>query len=109
MNDTKLGRNWQVVQRFQHRHIYDVPEQEDAMSENDEENVSDMPVYQESEPFRISTLGFVEDNKISVPLSRNDVIPKTINLEALHHRSSNFIDNIDDFIEDSNESKRHSC
>ena len=32
MNDTRLGKNWQVVQKFQHRHIYDVPEKDDATS-----------------------------------------------------------------------------
>ena len=66
------------LQRFQHRHIYDVPKKADAMSKNDEENLCDMPVYQESEPFRISMPGFVENNDISVSLSRNDVAPETI-------------------------------
>ena len=32
VNDTKLGKNWRVMQKFQHRHVFDVPEmQNDSM------------------------------------------------------------------------------
>ena len=29
LNDTKLGKGWKVVQKFEHRHLYDVTETED--------------------------------------------------------------------------------
>ena len=100
MNDTRLGKNCQVVQRFQHRHIYDVPEKDDATSENEEENLSGMSMYQESEPFQSSTPSFAEYRELDVPLTRNDVTPETVDLEAVHHRSTSLTDNIDIFIED---------
>lgn len=28
IEDTKLGKNWQIVQRVQHRHLWDLPELE---------------------------------------------------------------------------------
>lgn len=39
--DTKLGRNWQVVQTFEHRHLFNVPEIEGVMPTD--------PPYQELE------------------------------------------------------------
>ena len=52
LNDTKLGTNWQVVQEFQHRHLYD-PEIE-KMDEDIDELVNNT-VYQENE-----SSGFVD-------------------------------------------------
>ena len=42
VNDTKLGKNWRVVQKFQHRHVFDVPEMK-----NDSMDISNDEVYQD--------------------------------------------------------------
>ena len=42
VNDTKLGKNWLVVQKFQHRHVFDVPE-----IQNDSMDISNDEVYQD--------------------------------------------------------------
>ena len=42
INDTKLGKNWRVVQKFQHRHVFDVPE-----LQNDSMDISNDEVYQD--------------------------------------------------------------
>ena len=59
-----------------------------------------MSVYQESEPFQSNTPSFAEYRELDVPLTRNDIAPETIDLEAVHHSSTSLTDNIDNFIED---------
>ncbi|CAH9057723.1 unnamed protein product [Cuscuta epithymum] len=49
MNDPKLGRDWRVVQPFQHRHIYDVPERQDEVINVDDDSSMEDEVYQEIE------------------------------------------------------------
>ncbi|CAH9105405.1 unnamed protein product [Cuscuta europaea] len=48
INDPKLGVDWRVVQPFQHRHIYDVPEQQNEEKNYDDSVVAN-EVYQENE------------------------------------------------------------
>jgi hypothetical protein len=35
MEDTSLGKDWRVVQKFEHRHIYDVAENDDPSHHDD--------------------------------------------------------------------------
>ncbi|KAK1684005.1 hypothetical protein QYE76_044853 [Lolium multiflorum] len=46
LEDTKFGDPWKVVQKFSHRHMYDVPELEDG---NDDAFVRNEDAYQEDE------------------------------------------------------------
>ncbi|KAK1643793.1 hypothetical protein QYE76_061598 [Lolium multiflorum] len=46
LEDTKFGDPWKVVQKFSHRHVYDVPELEDG---NDDAFVRNEDAYQEDE------------------------------------------------------------
>nr|GMC46919.1 Transposase, Ptta/En/Spm, plant [Ipomoea batatas] len=72
LNDPKLGLNWQVVQQFQHRHIYDenevgsIPDDKDDTHDNND-------VYQDNEMVSSNgiTIGLSDD--ISTSLHRVDV------------------------------------
>lgn len=76
LDDLKLGHNWKIVQRFNHRHVFDVPEDEtDEEFKVQVENI----VHLDDEPFDIHV---VDDHDIG-PLSRNDIIPDTIGSDAI--------------------------
>ncbi|CAN6325799.1 unnamed protein product [Urochloa humidicola] len=62
--DTKLGKNWQVVQTFDHRHLYNVGETEGAQFNS--------PAYQEDECFDEQGIRqAISDNIIDKPLNRD--------------------------------------
>ena len=49
LNETTLGKNWQVVQKFQHWHLFNNQDDEDDITNVDEQlNVNNV-VYQENE------------------------------------------------------------
>ncbi|CAB4308257.1 unnamed protein product [Prunus armeniaca] len=41
MDDLKLGHPWRVVQRIQHRHVWDVPKRDDDDEDDDEDDDDD--------------------------------------------------------------------
>ena len=47
INDPKLGGNWRIVQKFQDRHIYDVPEIQNSNVESDEFCFTNDDMYQD--------------------------------------------------------------
>ena len=53
MPDTKLGKNWRVVQKFQHRHTFDVSEIGD--------NAADDGAYQEAQGSDNEDIAVCED------------------------------------------------
>lgn len=51
MDDTKLGKNWQVMQKFQNRHLYDVPKVQENTLDTDKVLDANDDVYQDDESF----------------------------------------------------------
>ncbi|KAK8994460.1 hypothetical protein V6N11_045548 [Hibiscus sabdariffa] len=74
LDDTKLGKDWRVVQKFHHRHLYDVPEMQ--VVENDE--VSD--VDEEFETYDCNAEMPISE---STSLHRDDIVANTINCEIV--------------------------
>jgi hypothetical protein len=63
--DTKLGKNWHVVQTFDHRHLYNVSESDVAQH--------NAPAYQENKCCEENaSRQTVSDNIYEKPLSRDD-------------------------------------
>ena len=71
VNDTKLGKNWRVMQKFQHRHVFDVPEMQ-----NDSMDISNDEVYQDElqEQANVHYVGVQEMDL----LLRDDMDPKIL-------------------------------
>lgn len=82
VNDTLDKRsNWKVVQRFQHRGIWDVPEKEDLQANDDEEiNVPDY-VFQQDETNEVVPIAI--EGSIATPLRRHDIEPEIIQGEVV--------------------------
>ena len=78
LEDTKLGKGWQVVQKFEHRHIFDVAEQELVNEDEDELYNSRDHVLQDDTSQRIS----VQD-EYDCSLVRNDVEPSNVRAELI--------------------------
>ncbi|KAK8709657.1 hypothetical protein V6N13_060670 [Hibiscus sabdariffa] len=74
LDDTKLGKDWRVVQKFHHRHLYDVPEMQ--VVENDK--VSD--VDEEFETYDCNAEMPISE---STSLHRDDIVANTINCEIV--------------------------
>ncbi|KAK9045784.1 hypothetical protein V6N11_051692 [Hibiscus sabdariffa] len=93
LDDTKLGKDWRVVQKFHHRHLYDVPEKQ--VVENDD--VSD--VDDEFETYDCNAEMQISEN---ISLCRDDIIANTINCEIVDNVNV-LIDSDDQESEDDNE------
>ena len=78
LNDTKLGVNWQVVQRVQHRHLWDLPESQVA-EEPDVGRCSTQNPLQQYQSEGVSELRVEEDD--DVDLVRRGVEPDEVNME----------------------------
>lgn len=74
LNDTKLGKNWRVVQEFKHRHLYD-PSMENEDLEND--SVIGTDAYQDQVSSRHP--GSTEINEVG-QLNREDIEPENIDV-----------------------------
>jgi hypothetical protein len=78
LDDIKLGRDWKVVQKFHHRHLYDVPEIQDEENseifESDANMDQDIEIYGGDRPVQI-------DNNREGPLNRNDIAAEVIDSE----------------------------
>ncbi|CAL5406538.1 unnamed protein product [Camellia sinensis] len=72
VDDTKLGGHWKVVERLQHRGIWDVPEQDGFEPEN---------VLQQNETTDAVPVS-VED-PVTISLHRNDIDPQIIPSEVV--------------------------
>ncbi|XP_028103364.1 uncharacterized protein LOC114302527 [Camellia sinensis] len=71
VNDTKLGTNWRVVEKFQHRRIWDVPEM-DVVQPGD--------VFQQEETTEVVPTMAINDD---VVLRRHDIKSEIIPMEVL--------------------------
>ncbi|XP_028060576.1 uncharacterized protein LOC114264176 [Camellia sinensis] len=71
VNDTKLGTSWRVVEKFQHRGIWDVPEM-DVVQPDD--------VFQQEETTEVVPTMAIDDD---VDLRRDDIESEIIPMEVL--------------------------
>ena len=75
MEDTKYGKDWNVVQTFSHRHLYDVPDVETG-----ELNATD--AYQEEMPSTTSTVKDIE--QLLDTYSRDDEEGTPVHASIVH-------------------------
>ena len=75
MEDTKYGNDWNVVQTFSHRHLYDVPELETG-----ELNATD--AYQEEMPSTTSTVKDID--QLLDTYSRDDEEGTPVHASIVH-------------------------
>ena len=78
VNDTKLGNNWNVVQRVQHRHLWDLPSNTEKDKEDDVGTSSAQTPMQQYE-----SAGVIEviDDDLVGGLVRDDIEPDEIDME----------------------------
>lgn len=100
LDDPQLGGGWKVIQKIQHRHVWDVPENEEAY---DAETNYDGSIDQEDEAG--TTMNVRDDTVYSgIHLHRDDVEPETVILsnqdigQRMFTTDDDFID--DDYIEE---------
>ncbi|KAL4585273.1 hypothetical protein LXL04_009889 [Taraxacum kok-saghyz] len=91
LNDLARGKNWMVVQKVNHRNIYDI-------LEHDEDEVLINDVFQEAESSELPPFQPTEELPNTSLIVRNDVEPETLPLETvLAIRNRNVVpDNLDD-------------
>ncbi|KAL3826143.1 hypothetical protein ACJIZ3_022172 [Penstemon smallii] len=85
VRDTKLGKNWRVVQKFQHRHVFSRMEMQNQIDNSNEIAIMNDFVYQESEP--IVDANTVQDEEQPLLLYRNDVEPIVLDSHTLQHNT----------------------
>ena len=78
LNDTKLGQNWQVVQKVQHRSVFDVLEVEAMPRDDDEGVIGNDEAYLENESCIVDGIFQVEVHEFG-PLNRVDIDSNRIN------------------------------
>ncbi|KAL6575606.1 hypothetical protein OROHE_000983 [Orobanche hederae] len=83
INDTKLGKNWQIVERVRHRHLWDLPELEATIDVDGQ--VQARAVLQQYESSGVDLI--VEVNNEGQPrLSRDDVEPEVVDELAFRQK-----------------------
>lgn len=97
VNDTKLGVNWKIVQRFHHRGIWDVPELEEEEPNDVADSVLN-EVYQQDEVDRI--IPIVVEDTTPVLLHRNDIEAEIIHREGINVNDGFICDDEDELMED---------
>lgn len=103
VDDLKLGDSWKIVQSFNHRHVFDVPENE---MDGTEGSLSKDIVNIDDETSDINI--FVEDHEIG-PMHRTDIHPEAISSSALGEKKSKNIseqhtqENLDEHVDDTDE------
>ena len=94
IDDPKLGANWKVIQKVQHRHLYDIPEK----IEEDQSTMHDAYQANHSDEFSIDIDTEVNDQQ---QLHRVDVEPEVVQFIE----SSRVNDDDIDFLNDDSESE----
>lgn len=103
VNDTKLGEHWKVVERFQRRGIWNVPELEDVDPDDNELPIPN-DVFQQDETTEIVQISIADS--ISNTLRRTDIAPDIIPSQVVLQSSTSVHvegPNRDDFICDDND------
>lgn len=91
LNDTILGNNWQIVQKFNHRHVYDVKEFEDELVDIAESQNCTNKVYQEIDSNDIDVITDIVANEIP-PLHRDDVDPNIVDGNVVQNMMEEHVD-----------------
>ncbi|CAN6719181.1 unnamed protein product [Malus baccata var. baccata] len=78
IDDLKLGHPWRVVQKIQHRHIWDVPEKDD--DENEEDNATNEDDGEYVDETENSTRQVHNDDEVDISLCRDDVDPESFDI-----------------------------
>ncbi|CAN6677699.1 unnamed protein product [Malus baccata var. baccata] len=78
IDDLKLGHPWKVVQKIQHRHIWDVPEKDDYKEEED--NATDEDDDEYVDETENSTRRVHNDDEVDISLCRDDVDPESFDI-----------------------------
>ena len=96
LDDYKNGQNWKVVQKVQHRHLWDILEKDNTteVDGNFDETVED-DAYQENESCDIEWSFGLDDQLGLQRFDRKDVNPEVINNNILSMGDRN---DDDDFI-----------
>ncbi|KAK8985755.1 hypothetical protein V6N11_021608 [Hibiscus sabdariffa] len=92
LDDTKLGKDWKVVQKFHHRHLFDAPQMQAA------ENVD---VFDADEDFEIYDRNMEMQISENISLHRNDIAANVIGCDIVDN--VNILINSDQESEDGNE------
>ena len=111
VNDPKLGPHWQIVQRIQHRGIWDIPELDDVESNNDEPSIQDDAFQQEKTTGVVPILVEDPDRMDQPRYDRSDIDPEIVTSGILSEENSRedmMVD--DDFIcDDEDEILKEYC
>ncbi|XP_050124869.1 uncharacterized protein LOC126602108 [Malus sylvestris] len=78
IDDLKLGHPWKVMQKIQHRHVWDVFEKDD--DDNDDENDEDDDEYEHGSD---NSIRLVQDDNDegTISLCREDIDPELIDVD----------------------------
>ncbi|KAK1551176.1 hypothetical protein Q3G72_031504 [Acer saccharum] len=87
VNDHKFGSSWKVVQKIQHRHIWDVPEREEEVEEQEE-------------VVETTILEVEEEDLDDHQFHREDVEAQTLDPNVVFLNQNDDMDDIDDVNED---------
>ena len=94
IDDLKLGKGWKVVEKVQHRGVWDIQEKDEVVEDTQEQEE-----YQQNDSLGNGVLK-VQQGDLDVNLfSRNDAAPTEVNMEVLQMQS-NRANDVDDFIYD---------
>lgn len=74
-NETTLEKNWQMVQKFQRRNLFDIQDDEDDITNVDEWSNVNNVVYQENESNGNEVSMEIED---ILSLHRHDIVPDIV-------------------------------
>lgn len=99
LKDMARGKNWMVVQKVNHRNVYDIPE-------HDEDQVSSSDVFQEGESNELPPFQPTEELPDSSIIIRNDVEPETLPYEEVQKIRNSYahvgdLDDVNDEYDDS--------
>ncbi|KAK8996639.1 hypothetical protein V6N11_081905 [Hibiscus sabdariffa] len=92
LDDTKLGKDWKVVQKFHHRHLFDVPEMQAAENDDVSDADDDFEIYDSNMEMQISE---------NISLHRNDIAANVIDCDIVDN--VNILVNSDQESEDGGE------
>lgn len=92
VNDMKNGANWRIIQRIHPRNSFDIPDEIEDISCNDEP-------YQETQTNKATEVEQIDDHSIE-PLNRNDVSPHILDWTAIQADVDDYANNEDDTIYD---------
>ena len=94
VNDTKLGKNWRVVQKFQHRRVFDVPEmQNDSMDIfNDEVYQDELQEQVNVHYVRVQEMDLLLRDDMDPEILDNNIIENNIRTEFVNEEEEDILE-----------------